>query len=128
MDPTNPFLRKREQVFEYEDGPFYAELRINEMPGEEFTFFLWAQDRNEDLKTSIFGSATLSQGDLESRDDEGGDAYFVRELIYNGPEGRVRILTDLDHQFLSWVELEGCDSFKGPLVLPVGRTWRVVGG
>ena len=129
MNDFNPFLKKIEQVFELEEGKLLAKLRINEMPNEEFAFFLSAHDQNEDLKTSVFGSAKLSDGDLESREDDLGNAYFVRELIFDQPEGKIRILTDLDHNHLSWVEIEsGCEGFSGPLKLPEGKTFRVAGG
>lgn len=129
MNDFNPFVKKIEQVFELVEGHLQAELRINEMPNEKFSFFLSAHDQKEDLKTSVFGEAVESQGDLESREDESGNAHFVRELIFNHSEGKIRILTDLDHNHLSWVEIEsGCTGFSGPLQLPEGRTFRVVGG
>jgi hypothetical protein len=110
-------------VYERSDSGTTTAVRVDTKDGA-IRFALTHKTPGGACDLSIEGDAREKEGDMESRDDDGGESHFVAEYVYESPDCGVSVSIDMETRKMAWVSAWDCKRMKddcelssGPLAL-----------
>lgn len=90
-----------------ENPEWWRELRVKKAQ-DGIQFKISVKNTPRDCQATISGEAKLKEGDMESRDNEQGESFFVQEYVYEGEDCGISISIDLDTESIAWISEFDC--------------------